>query len=157
MSNGVRFCELSVAAPDCISQRWGQVCATAWEGHTDWNQWCPSWRNCPAGSHIGTSADFAQSPCASQGSMESGLGAYTDDVWHFSQNHDELCTGNWNSWGGSRCAGVGQCGQNGEGRGGCSVSDFTWRQAGERRSGTRAVNGCGGSSCSRGSVCVQDW
>jgi hypothetical protein len=123
---------------------------------------CPDWTGCPAGAHIGNSADFAQSPCASKGDMTSGLGSYTDDVFHFSANYDSICSGNWNHWdrGVNRCNGPSQCGINYGGYAGrCSLADFTWRQDGEPRSGTRTVNGCypRGSACSRGSVCVQDW
>jgi len=160
MSNGIRYCELSVDAPGCISQRWGEVCAVPWvDGESGWHMSCPDWTGCPAGSHMGGSLDFDQSPCASYDNMGSGLGAYTHDVYHFGEDYNSLCTGNWNNWGGSRCGGVSQCGMNGDWPN-CDINvDFTFRDPNDRRSGARIVTGCQsrGSSCSRGNVCVQDW
>eukprot|EP01050_Picozoa_sp_SAG11_P017006 SAG11_NODE_2394_length_3407_cov_1.720677_2_plen_391_part_00 len=157
MSNGVRYCELSVAQPACISQRWGHVCATAWVGHGSWDFWCPNWKNCPPGSHMGNEADFAESPKATTYDMGTGLGAYTDDVWFFNRDYSSLCSGGPNSWQNHQ-PGSG-CTQSGSGvTSGCAADSghFTWRQAGEPQSGTRTTS-CSRSDCSRGIVCVQDW
>ena len=149
MTNGVRFCELSVPELECISPMFGQACVVRSPATPQWSFHCPHWQVCPAGSHIAMNADFAQGQCATYNQMNTGLGAYTHDVFYYDENTGNACSSGPNNWG--------NCAMNGCNRNtyGGAVPPANHR-GGDRRGGVQQVPFQDGS-CSRGNICVRDW
>ena len=149
MSNGVRYCELSVPAPDCLSPTWGQACVVRSPATPAWAFHCPHWQVCPPGSHIAMNLDFVQSPCATYQQINSGLGAYTHDVFYYDETSGHACSSGPNNWGNCSTAGCNRANYGG-------LVPANLLRGGDRRGGVRSVP-FQDNSCSRGNVCVRDW
>ncbi len=150
MNNGVRYCELSVTEPSCISSEWGEVCVVSSSGMSSFTFGCPGWHSCPAGSHVAMNMDFQQSNCASYENMTSGLGSYTHDVFYFDETSGMACSSGPNNWGSCNTNG---CNSNSYG----GMVSSSYFRGGDKRGGVRDTGMSGNGGCSRGNVCVRDW
>ena len=150
MTNGVRYCELSVPMLECLSPMFGEACVVRSPATPNWAFHCPHWQVCPPGSHITMNADLAQSDCATYNQLQSGIGAYTHDVFYYNENNGHACSSGPNNW--SRNCNTDGCNQ---GRYGGQVPEANFR-GGDRRGGVHQVPFQDGS-CSRGNVCIRDW
>ncbi len=150
MTNGVRYCQLSIPELECVSPLFGQACVVRSPATAQWTFHCPHWQICPPGSHITMNADLAQSECATYSQMQSGLGAYTHDVFYYDENSGRACSRGPNNW--SRNCATDACNSNTYGG---VVPEANYR-GGDRRGGVHQVPFQDGS-CSRGNVCIKDW